>query len=540
MKVGLPENWQVFEFDPDRLFEALRNEHFLRNKSNRFLQDLTQYLVDQRCSVFVVEHEYIDRDFLDEFAVYYVRCFRPYQKKCRRLHFFQGDYAKSLREVLNGEPHAKALGQKLADQRAYLGFMVVKPLPTAIIGRTVLRPPQGHTSSGDEPEEGTVIRCHRRYTANLAGIDLSLDAVAFQEQDSVVAACATSALWSAFHSTAGEFGHALATPFEITEMATRYLQISRNIPSEGLTIEQMCHAITEVGLEPELRDVWDRGRRGATEGTYLYPLLSAAYGYLRGGIPVLLAVDVRGQGKHAITLLGYSLSPKGPGFDEIQMWNPKARFRTRGSRIVRFFAHDDQTGPYASHDVLPGSTYEGEPHYPLELGTRWLKPDRSKTTIVPISMVVPVYHKIRVPYSTIIPPITHLNAPLRKALDNTDIEWDIFLTSVNAYKREIASSPALKSAARSPILTMQHPRFIWRARVLAGGREACEFLADATDMARSFQFYLINAQDQRVRSRLVMAMEQLRAVWEKSDPEFLDIDRSFDATLDFVKEKLPA
>lgn len=35
----------------------------------------------------LVEHEYVDRDYLEDFAAYYVTCFRSYQRFCRRLHF---------------------------------------------------------------------------------------------------------------------------------------------------------------------------------------------------------------------------------------------------------------------------------------------------------------------------------------------------------------------------------------------------------------------------------------------------------------------
>jgi hypothetical protein len=82
----------------------------------------------------VVEWPYIDRDFLEDFAAYYVRCFSEYKRQCARLHFFDSVVtSKDLSGALDGSrPNARAL------QKSYLGFVVLKPLPQTIIGRTCL------------------------------------------------------------------------------------------------------------------------------------------------------------------------------------------------------------------------------------------------------------------------------------------------------------------------------------------------------------------------------------------------------------------
>src|SRR2546423_7909731 len=40
----------------------------------------------------VVEEDYTDRDFLEDYAAYFVRCFRSYKKTCTRLHFFSSKF----------------------------------------------------------------------------------------------------------------------------------------------------------------------------------------------------------------------------------------------------------------------------------------------------------------------------------------------------------------------------------------------------------------------------------------------------------------
>lgn len=46
-----------------------------------------------KAKTIVVENEYIDRDFLEDFSGYYVRCFPAYQRKCSRLHFFSCSFS---------------------------------------------------------------------------------------------------------------------------------------------------------------------------------------------------------------------------------------------------------------------------------------------------------------------------------------------------------------------------------------------------------------------------------------------------------------
>lgn len=159
------------------------------------------------CRSIVVELEYVDRDYLEDFAAYYVRCFEGYPRFCVRLHFFAGKFgAAKFKRVLLHTRSTAELG-------LYLGFVVVRPLPETIIGRTCL--------ATYEPENGRrYYPAIRTYDVNLFGISLQVSTLAFQEQDQVVAACATSALWSGFQATARLFQHPIYSP--VTMACTPY------------------------------------------------------------------------------------------------------------------------------------------------------------------------------------------------------------------------------------------------------------------------------------------------------------------------------
>ena len=98
---------------------------------------LEEYFAKIGARTVVVEHDYVDRDFLEDFAGYYVRCFRRYKSRCARLHFFSFAFTNDQFENLLTLDPGTVTGKRLAD--AYLGFIVVKPLPRTIIGRTCLK-----------------------------------------------------------------------------------------------------------------------------------------------------------------------------------------------------------------------------------------------------------------------------------------------------------------------------------------------------------------------------------------------------------------
>lgn len=48
---------------------------------------LNEYLEKLGAKTAIVEHQYIDRNFMDDYCGYYARCFNEYPKKCERIHF---------------------------------------------------------------------------------------------------------------------------------------------------------------------------------------------------------------------------------------------------------------------------------------------------------------------------------------------------------------------------------------------------------------------------------------------------------------------
>jgi hypothetical protein len=287
--------------------EGTHPQSFLsRFRENNYFK---RYLERLQAKTVIIENNYIDKDYLEDFSAYYVRCFQGYVQTCRRLHFFSESFEESdFQLLLLGSDDQEI--QKIKE--SYLGFMVVKPLPQTRIGRTCLK-------RSDLDGDRKHFPVTRNYTANLFGISLTVESLAFQEQDKVVSACATSALWSAFHWTGHLYQHHIPSPVLITKSAGQRLEMdTRPFPNRGLTGSQMCQAIRDVGLDPILLNY------SPQSDEYLFRI--TLYAYLKGGMPIILGVNleeiqqdvdqksfkvVKVIGKHAVTITGYSVSVQG-------------------------------------------------------------------------------------------------------------------------------------------------------------------------------------------------------------------------------------
>ncbi len=475
--------FEAFPYGLERLVALIaegsyhKSEEEIRGK--RHVGYLESYLKHIEPKTLVVERQYVDRDFLEDFAAYYVRCFPRYEKTCTRIHFFRNPFSqKELTECLGGEE--RTLSAEIM-RAGYLGFMVIKPLPQTVIGRTCLTTYE-ETSTRYFPAARA-----SEFGANLFGIHLPIPrTLPFQEQDSVVAACATSALWTVFQATAREFQHQLLSPIEITKAATHLLPTeTRVIPNRGLSKQMMAHAIKSVNLEPFLIRVSEA-----------YLLQAAIYSYVHARIPLILGValadgtsddELSPMGMHALAVAGYSLdgAPKPITASGLLL---------RASRMDKIYVHDDQIGPFARMELLDrsvtvkdasGSTYVAN----TALATSWPSSASSgRVRAIPDMLLVPLYHKLRISWEWALLRVTEINAFLTQltsalhVLKLNSLEWDVYVTSVNEVRREMRTSGGVDPGKRFAAVTRPMPRFIWRATALRDGAPVIDVLFDATDV----------------------------------------------------------
>ncbi|MFP3331011.1 hypothetical protein [Pseudomonas putida] len=337
----------------------------------------------------LLEHEYIDRDFLEDYSRFYLGRFGNDGYKCARLHFFNCDLThKRLDALLAGDA-----GVVLADdddensvktveqlQSHYLGFMVIKPLTRTFVGKTCLR------VSGDRGDGKKKI--DKPYDVNLFGIKLTINSIAFQEQDKVVAACATTAIWTALHSLPGRGVKDIKSCSEITTAALNFVDGSSNgFPNKELTNKQIQRTLDVEGL---------RYHSSSLEKSNQESFREALVAHIDSDLPVILTGTVYGvepnesgeyvKAGHAITALGYD-------------------FRGDSKWV---YVHDDRLGPYARAEMVMLEDYLGERTPDAAKGrwglamsirepdaTTWVKPHE---IIVPDISIIPADRKTRIDF----------------------------------------------------------------------------------------------------------------------------------------------
>lgn len=247
----------------------------------------------------VIEYRYIDADYRDEHTRFYSTTFRRYPSVTHRLHFFR---EPPPAELLVKDKFARF------SELGYLGYVVMRPVPGAPVGRVMLRPPA-------ELEAAVTGAVTDR--VNLLGEPLSIEAVPFIAQDAQLLRCAHATLWVACYIHHLRWGAHRMLPGMIADAVPAGAGFGRSPPSAGLTINQLSGAASAVGLPPLVYDL-----QSLPDGESI-PRIACRY--LNGGIPVIVAA----QG-HAFVLVGYRRTDPGGGADE----------------RIKFIRQDDEVGPY--------------------------------------------------------------------------------------------------------------------------------------------------------------------------------------------------
>ena len=344
---------------------------------------LKDYLKNLDVKKILIESNYFDRDYLSEFSAFYSTSVSGYQNICKRIHFFSDKNIdrKLFEKATGGEPKAiKILNN------SYLGFCVLRPIK-ARLGKTVLKWYDNKQLSSQR------ITVKRTYKCHVAGVQLEIKGLAWQQQDTGVGACATIALWSALQSSAFDDFHAIPTTTEITRAANKTMALgSKTFPSKGLTSLQLYEAIKELGLSPMVQkgnlDIGLDQKKYFTKERFMNSIAS----YIRSDYPVIILghLKIEGQytGEHAISAVGFrnDLNPKKP-----------AKILTLEDSLNEIlYIHDDNIGPNArfkiSEEKIKGTGYtiidRNAPSY-----SSFKEP--KKYQIIPHTLVVATHNELR-------------------------------------------------------------------------------------------------------------------------------------------------
>lgn len=452
------------------------------------------------CNVVAIERHYIDRDFMEDYSVFYSRNLWPYPNWCQRVHFFKGPLGEVTSKLQEAAESGRGQGEDAYKKRCrdfsaqyYYGFSVIKPLTGTPVGRTVLRPfptvptdgPLGNPTHAERSFEPT-----RTYKTHFLGVELTVTGIAFQQQDTGVAACATTAIWSAFQKLRDHEDIGATTPAHITAKATRSRSLGRSMPSEGLSIGQMCHAIEAFSMSPLLTVVNDFA--------YAREQLHAAC--LSGFVPVLGIT--RGKQAHAIAVVGMRLEdPVERTFTTVD---------SDADRLTAIFAHDDRYSPYVRARLLKtdgrlGLRIRTKKAAQTPLGTRVPGSSDDEEDWVVTHILVPSHPKIRLSFTE----LRRLSTPFISTLLNhwrslpqagkeDRLSYRVWIPKSHAYLERFAMgeegfATGLGRAVASRVVMS---RYLGVLRMRISGHGQMDLLIDSTGTFRNPAFLAVVCSEQ--------------------------------------------
>lgn len=488
-------------------------------EDNDRISNIYDYLAHDAvaCKTILVEESYVDGDFLNDYSYFYSKCFEDTKRFCIRLHFFDIEIKEEeLHEVIAGEKSIKEREAFEATlQNGYLGFVVIKPLPYAVIGRTCL-------ALFSKDEKIRAFGATHEYRAYFAGIRLNIKSLAFQEQDTVVAACATIALWSAFHALYAIFGIPIPAPSEITAKAFKSSTgMKRKMPSRGLNAYQICDVIKTQGMEFELREIRQKDTVTETDISYLTRFAAA---YLACGLPTLLLFEFKDKTKHAVTVAGTGYKPVGSEYERQKAIEAAGGIPLSADWIEKFYVHDDQICPFAKMELLTSG----------KLNTSW-DPDKvgGSSEVEPLYIIVPVCDTIRINFEDVYAKTRAITGAVkREGLWRDGFFWDIKLFRQTTYKRILKEKKLLYKKQKLELLTKNAPRFLWVAGLALPGERILDFVWDASGYYTSsflFETVLFNDKALNILRRLLDRVKKEASPQEKAKYArgLLTIDKRF-------------
>jgi len=478
---GRPRNQtRSFPFRPDALRQIIENLSGASDGLPKTPQAayLAAHLERLGARTLVVEHHYIDRHFMEEVALYYSRCLVPRPNSCARIHAFAAVDGRDLDdENLSGLIRRAALEQEETErvaallQDAYLGFIVVRPLPSVPIGRTVL------DVLGDREHDSWI---GVEYKVHFLGFELAIRGVAFQQQDRAVGACATTAVWTALQRLCRHEGDRTPTPSEITEAAVQHiLSWGRPYPSPGLTIEQMCAALRRFDFPPIVFDTAESSESFPKDFKVRLNV------YLRSGIPVILVLRSGMNSYHAVTAIGFRDEPALCQKDQVD----GREVAIRNLDYSCLYVNDDRLGPYVPARIAVSEASAGDPvgevlkspHRAVALTIEW--PGGEEELFVELA-AAPLYPKLRTSAQDLFEQAFQLVPLAQESMDASRLGFEIFFERSGQYLSSLYRMPVDPSRIVGFQKTIALSRYVAVIRWFDEERPIFDTVWDTTDRIR--------------------------------------------------------
>lgn len=381
--------------------------------------------------VVVVEYPYVDKVFRNSYYRYYAGKAEYTSRDCIRLSFLIDTKPSLANKDMNPDIWTMQ----------YQGFMVLRPTELNIVGRNGINP--------NIYNDRDFVICKTKLPASVNGLKLEVEAFPASSQDVETMVCAETAVWSLMEYYGNKYAeYTPVRPSHIIKLLKNNV-FERQLPSSGLTNDQICYLLKNLNFQPVVRPISDDAGGYAEIGSYV-----------ESGIPIVLTINnieeydegnVNNLIAHALLCIGHenvvpdaidaALAEKKDGFPSIVDYD----------KIKKRFVFVDDNFPVYAMDYLDSPTerynVDDLPHK-----EDWLA-CKIKFAIVPL------YEKILL--------LPSLVKEMAKAFlfylridESKEITMRTFLASSRSYRDYVCRS-SMPQQMKELILNLYLPKFIW-------------------------------------------------------------------------------
>lgn len=391
----------------------------------------------------VIEMPYVDKVYRDTYYNFYSTKLQPYYRDCCKVSFFN-------RKVSEADFFNPKRSNKLQADGAYMGFVVLRPTFPHIIGRCALSP-KAKKEGGSE-----MAICAADIPSTVHSAKFSVKAFTHSSQDNQMLKCAETTIGSLLEYFGNKYPeYKPVLPSQINAVLKRF-SFKRQIPSDGLTAEQISFALREFGFGTMIYSTTDR------EGKRMKNFEQVLSSYVESGIPIVATMKSELIG-HAVNLIGRC---KDDYYNQVKksIEDTKA-----GKKVKSLFYKDENISIYDFHSLKHQYVFMDDnlPPYKISGAYKGEFYAQEKWDGVKIdNIIVPLYHKIyldaaraRENFKSVLQ--TEPFALKKKG----NYVFRTFLASSRSYKKHIAHSQLLNVEYKRVITTMPMPKFIWVSEV---------------------------------------------------------------------------
>lgn len=320
------EEWKDYDIDL-----AIKESPGLNG--NRSFKILWESLKEIPKITFLMEEYYIDRVYRDSYYTYYSCKHFEYSRYCKRLFLFSGEISKKYECEITDIPV-----QEL--QKAFIGCIVIRPLETGKIGRSLLNP--YYFTDIDE----TYVR-YATYDVTMFGKRLYIDAFPYSMQDEETTSCAEITILNLldyFSKKYAEYKYFL--PSEIIDIATKN-GYERRLPTKGLDYLLISKVFMEAGFYPVLYNS-DKLEDSSKFKRILHY-------YIESGIPIAVGLEINRNAKHSIICIGHGkvdigrIEKKQYAISDAYDKNHHIWLIDSADLVTDYIVMDDNQNPYSKY-----------------------------------------------------------------------------------------------------------------------------------------------------------------------------------------------